>query len=367
MDTSRRLDIEKEGARHLSYFEERGATRVETDILLDASAMLDLYGEDIRARAYVIQDPVEGELMMRPDHTVPIAQMHLDAGADVAEYSYAGPVFRKQPPGSGRMREYWQVGYENFGRRDSEQADARVLSLFFEALGPFDLRVEIGDMGVVIAAVESLSTTPKRKSNLLRHIWRPSRFRELMDMYGPSMGKVDANLQVAGGGFMDSARERIVAAGPEIGHRGISEIRDRLEALREDSAAPALDPQEAFALNGVLDIDGPMEEALARVREMGHVLDLLGAAADRMECRMNAIAEAGVDPERLGFRTILGQTTLEYYDGFVFGFFSRNDVLPPMATGGRYDFLTRTLGGGRACPGVGGVIRPESTLRMREA
>jgi len=45
---------------------------------------------------------------------------------------------------------------------------------------------------------------------------------------------------------------------------------------------------------------------------------------------------------------------------------SRPD-LAPVATGGRYDALTRVLGRGRAVPAVGGVIRPEVALALRGA
>jgi len=56
---------------------------------------------------------------------------------------------------------------------------------------------------------------------------------------------------------------------------------------------------------------------------------------------------------------------MEYYDGFVFGFYAgaRPD-LPPVATGGRYDALTRQLGQGREIPAVGGVIRPGLVLTL---
>ena len=366
MEPGRQLEVEGEAAGLLSFFEQRGAVRVQTDIVLDASTMLDLYGEDIRARAYVIQDSVEGELMMRPDHTVPITQLHFEEGETQAEYSYAGPVFRKQPPGSGRAREYWQVGYENFGRHDKENADALVLSLFFEALDAYDLTVETGDMGVVIDAVESLSTTSLRKANLLRHIWRPSRFRDLLDRYRSPASKIDANLEDANAEGFDSTRARILDAGPEIGVRSLFEIQDRLEALRLDAAAPSLDPDEVAALNELLGIDCAMPEAASLVRGLASELPGLGEAANRMERRTKAIADLGMEPEHLKFRTIFGQARLEYYDGFVFGFFAQGEALPPVATGGRYDHLTRMLGDGRECPGVGGVIRPEVTLLLRE-
>ena len=73
-----------------------GAVTVEADILQPADQLLDLYGEDIRARAYVTHDPLRGELMLRPDFTVPVVQAHMTHGADPARYTYLGQVFRKQ-------------------------------------------------------------------------------------------------------------------------------------------------------------------------------------------------------------------------------------------------------------------------------
>ena len=73
-----------------------GAVPVEADILQPAETLLDLYGEDIRARAYVTHDPLRGEMMLRPDFTVPVVQAHMAHGADPARYAYMGEVFRRQ-------------------------------------------------------------------------------------------------------------------------------------------------------------------------------------------------------------------------------------------------------------------------------
>ena len=93
-----------------------GAQPVEADILLPAGTLLDLYGEDIRARAYVTSDPIRGEMMLRPDFTVPVVQMHMAHGAEPARYCYRGEVFRKQDHVQARASEYLQVGYEVFAR-----------------------------------------------------------------------------------------------------------------------------------------------------------------------------------------------------------------------------------------------------------
>ena len=80
------------------------------------------------------------------------------------------------------------------------------------------------------------------------------------------------------------------------------------------------------------------------------------AAAETFAARLGALSKAGIDVEALSFEASYGRTTLEYYDGFVFGFYAEaRPDLPPVATGGRYDALTSVLGGGAAVPAVGGV------------
>ena len=110
--TSKR-DKQAVGQRLLAAFREAGAAEIAPDILLPAESLLDLYGEDIRARAYVTQDPIRGEMMLRPDFTVPVVQAHMDDGAEPARYCYLGEVFRKQDmgehhPDNPRDNEYLQ-------------------------------------------------------------------------------------------------------------------------------------------------------------------------------------------------------------------------------------------------------------------
>ena len=130
-------NIRTAAERLQAAFIAQGAQPVSLDILQPAGALLDLYGEDIRARAYVTSDPVLGEQMLRPDFTVPIVQMHLSHGREPARYTYLDKVFRSQDAGSDRPREYLQLGYELFERDDRVAADAEVFNLFRETLAPF--------------------------------------------------------------------------------------------------------------------------------------------------------------------------------------------------------------------------------------
>ena len=88
-------------------------------------------------------------------------------------------------------------------------------------------------------------------------------------------------------------------------------------------------------------------------------------AVDRLAARLDRLAARGIEPAGLRFEASYGRTTLEYYDGFVFGASapSRPD-LAAIASGGRYDALTRALGGGRGIPAVGGIVRPEALVAL---
>lgn len=330
-----------------------GAVPVETDILQPADTLLDVYGEDIRARAYVTADPLRGEMMLRPDFTVPVVQMHMDSGADPARYTYAGEVFRRQESDAARPIEYLQVGYEVFDGQSPAAADAEVFAAIGSALDGLPVRAATGDIGILTAAVGGLRTTPARRAALMRHLWRPRRFRALMDRYG---SKAAVSAQRAA--LLDAA-DPFAGVGPDIGLRSRSEIAARLDALREDAATPPIPSDQRALIDAILALRETAPIVLSELRDIAMDLPAIAGAVARLSERLDALSARGIDVDALPFEGSYGRTTLEYYDGFVFGFsaIDRPD-LPPIATGGRYDALTRVLGRGRVVPAVGGVIRP---------
>jgi ATP phosphoribosyltransferase regulatory subunit len=346
--------------RLFAAFLAEGAVPVEADILQPAEVLLDLYGEDIRARAYVTQDPVRGEMMLRPDFTVPVVQMHMAGGAEPARYAYRGEVFRKQDRPGARKSEYFQVGYEVFDRADPSAADAEVFALFARLLAPLGLRAATGDIAILMAAVRGLKTLDSRKAALLRHVWRPARFTRLLERFGKPV---------------PAARRRLLDAAPApalplVGLRSEAEIAARIAALREDAAHPPISAEEVALLDDLLNLSAKSPQALAHLRDLARTMPAIGPAADRMEARLAALAARGVDVAALDFEASHGRTTLEYYDGFVFSFHAADPGLPPVASGGRYDALTAVLGadrnGGRSIPAVGGVIRPGIVADLEE-
>ncbi|MCY1127981.1 ATP phosphoribosyltransferase regulatory subunit [Frigidibacter sp. RF13] len=339
-----------EADRLYAAFLAAGAMPVEADILQPAEVLLDLYGEDIRARAYVTQDPLRGEMMLRPDFTVPVVQMHMTHGAEPARYAYRGEVFRKQEHISERKSEYFQVGFEVFDRENPSAADAEVFALFADLLAPAGLRAATGDMAILMAAVRGLKTLDSRKAALLRHVWRPARFTRLLERFGGLVPQPESRQRLLEGTGILPA--------PLVGLRSEAEIAARIAVIRADAAAPPISAEEVGMIEDLLNLSGPSPEALTRLRALETGLPAIGPAVDRMETRLDALARRGIAVGALEFEASHGRTTLEYYDGFVFSFHAADPALPPVASGGRYDALTAVLGQGRSIPAVGGVIRP---------
>jgi ATP phosphoribosyltransferase regulatory subunit len=365
MKNDRRARIKEEADRLANSFVLAGALPVETDSLLPADVLLDLYGEDIRARAFVTHDPMLGEQMLRPDFTVPIVQRHMAEGAEPARYTYNGSVWRKQM--GGRSTEFTQVGYELFDRTDPAAADAEVFSLFAGILAPFGLKASTGDMSVLLAAVDGLNTTERRRAALRRHVWRPARFVKMLERYGGvvdvPVGRAALLADVAENG----AQSVLSRAAAQQGLRSEAEVLTRIAVLQEDAAADPISTEEVAMVEQVLALKGNSPDALAQLRGMATDFPALKSAADVMDDRLMALAARRVNVDNLPFAVSFGRTNMEYYDGFVFGFTAENRPdLPVIASGGRYDALTEVLGQGRSIAAVGGVIRPEALIAMQE-
>lgn len=354
-----RADILARAASLRATFEARGAQPVETAVLQPAGVLLDLYGENIRGRAYVTSDALRGEQVLRPDFTVPVVQMHMESGAEPARYTYSGEVFRRQEEDPDRANEYVQVGYEVFACENPSDADAEVYALMAEVLRGLPVRAATGDIGVLIAAVQGLQTTQDRKIALMRHLWHPRRFRALLERFAHR-----APVPAARQALLD-AEQPIDDSVPQIGLRSRADVEARISALRADAEAEPISDAEVAALDALLAVRETLPFALEQLRDLEVDLPQIGPALDRMSARIAALSARGIDVDTLEFEASYGRTSMEYYDGFVFGFSAEGRAdLPPVATGGRYDALTRHLGQGREIPAVGGVLRPGLMLEL---
>src|SRR6185437_5412998 len=75
-----------------------GAEPVDTPVMLPLAQVLDLAGEAMRARLFVVQADGIDEACLRPDFTIPVASAHLASGKTGGRYVYEGKAFQVARP-----------------------------------------------------------------------------------------------------------------------------------------------------------------------------------------------------------------------------------------------------------------------------
>jgi ATP phosphoribosyltransferase regulatory subunit len=356
-----------------------GATPVDAPILQPLNLLLDLAGEAMRARLFVVQAEGEAEACLRPDFTVAVARQHIDAGAASGRYAYEGPAFRSAPEGE-RPEEFVQLGVELFAAAGSAtvEADVEIAGLAWRAAvagGRDDLTLWLGDVGLFAAFIGSLSLPAALAARLKRVASRP----RLLNAELARAGQAPAPASAAGGGqlaaMLSGLSENEAAAMLEevwalagvepVGGRGPGEIAARLVRRAEAASAPSLTPAQAEAIRAFMAIcEGPAE-GLAQVGALAGKSRGLEAAISEWRARLAGLSE--IPAARMRFAPALGHA-FDYYDGLTFEV--RSAALGedrPVASGGRYDGLLARLGGAADARAVGCVVRPWRAFAGGEA
>jgi ATP phosphoribosyltransferase regulatory subunit len=377
-DTTNRLAaLEAQSARIMAAFADAGYERVAPSIIQPADVFLDVVGEALRARTYVFADQEGAELCLRPELTVPACRIYLDRHptADVpARYCYLGLVFRFQPGGgsAAHPRELTQAGIESFAAGDPLAADVEVLLLTLKAVraaGVSRIQLRIGDVGLFDALLGAIDM-PNRWRSRLRHLfWRSEAFRAELRRLASSPADAVRGLPAELIASLDSdaaaAEEQLLryldAEGLDlIGTRTAGEIVEILRQAAADTRASPLAPATVDLIEDYLSISGPVHAAAARVRELtrAHGVDI-GGAIDAFERRLARIAAGGIAIEEADFSAEFGRN-FEYYTGFVFEALSPQlGPKSPLAGGGRYDSMLKTVGAKADVPAVGAAIYTE--------
>lgn len=344
-----------------------GASRADAPLLQPLNLLLDLAGEAMRARLFVVQAEGGVESCLRPDFTVAIARQHIEGGRAAGLYWYEGAAFRASTA-ADRPEEFVQIGLEMFspGGGAVEAADAEIASLAWRAAtagGRDDLSLSLGDIALFAAFVESLDLPDTLASRLKRVAGRPrllwaelSRTGETANGGGTLAGLLAGLDETQAAALLE---EVWALAGVEpVGGRGPAEIAARLVRKAEAAEAPALTQAQADAVRAFMAIDDAPAYAFARMRELaGGKDEALKAALAGWETRLLELTRAA-PADRLRFTPALGHA-FDYYDGLTFEV--RSEALGadlPVAVGGRYDGLLARLGGVGAGRAVGCMVRP---------
>jgi ATP phosphoribosyltransferase regulatory subunit len=346
-----------------------GAEACDAPILQPLGLLLDLAGEAMRARLFVVQAEGGEEACLRPDFTVAVARSHLARGTPSGRYFYEGPAFRAAP-GTDRPEEFLQMGVEAFAPADEPIVpdDAQIACAAWLAAGAGgrdDLTLWLGDVGLFAAFIAALDLAPALAARLTRLAGRPRLLNAELARAGqpPREGGAGSQLTAMLSGLAEpqaaAMLEEVWAlAGVEpVGGRRPAEIAARLVRRAEAAASPALGELQARAIAEFMAISDAPKAGLDRVRALGGGGKGLEAALDLWESRL-AHLQGTVPAKRMRFAPALGHA-FDYYDGLTFEI--RSAALGedrPVAVGGRYDGLLARLGGGASVRAVGCMVRP---------
>jgi ATP phosphoribosyltransferase regulatory subunit len=350
-------------------FLETPAETLDAPVLQPLGPMLDLAGETLRERLFIVQGDGP-EACLRPDFTLPALRAHIASGRPRGRYVYSGHAFfRAAPGGVERAEEFSQIGVEVFEAGDAALADAEIAALAWRAAaagGRADLTLLVGDVGLFGDFVHALGVAAPLAARLERAFSSPRRLRAELARATADLGEADAGrlarlLSDLPPAEAAAALEAIWAlAGIEpVGGRSAAEIVHRLADRAALAAAPRLTAVQAELTRRFLAVAGEPAEALAEVARLaGEGAEALEPARRAWARRLAALEAAGVPPGRVRFSAAFGRA-FGYYDGVLFEV--RSAALgedEPVAAGGRYDGLPARLGASLPTGAVGCMVRP---------
>jgi ATP phosphoribosyltransferase regulatory subunit len=345
-----------------------GVPHIDAPILLPLGPLLDLAGEAMRGRLFLVQGDGE-DACLRPDFTIAVARAHIAGGREAARYLYEGKAFRVAPKGSGRAEEFMQIGLEIFGGGRDPKVDAEVASLAWRAAaagGRADLTMLLGDIALFAALIDAMGLAPALAARLKRAFARGGAVSQELaraqasappPRQGDRLAALLADLPEADAAAVLEDLWSIAGIQP-VGGRSPGEIAHRLVQRGEAARGPRLTPGEAGLIGDFLALAGAPRRTLDGARKLVAKGKLaLDAELDAWSTRLDAMIADGAAEDRLRFQANFGRS-FSYYDGFLFEVRSADladDA--PVAAGGRYDALPGQLGG-EVAGAVGCAVRP---------
>jgi len=348
-----------------------GAPPLNAPVVQPLSLYLDLAGEALRERLFLVQVPGAEEACLRPDFTLGAVQAHIASGAAAGRYVYEGPAFRIAPPRATRAEQFLQIGVEVFEDGDPARADAALAALAWRAAAAGardDLTLLFGDIALFAAFIDALDVAPPLAMRLKRAFSSPDRLNRELTLASrgeaaPRARLTDLLLGLPEADAAGVLEEIWSLAGIEpVGGRSAAEIVHRitLRAALDDS--PRLTAGQGDMIARFLAISETPPAALAAVTELAGGAKL-AAALEAWDRRLAALDQEGVPAGRMRLATAFGRA-FGYYDGVLFEV--RSPALgedQPVAAGGRYDSLPARLGASLATGAVGCMVRPGRAWR----
>ena len=368
----RKLDLQERLYQLLGGYSYR---QLETPVLEPTELFLRKSGGELASQLYSFTDAGSNSVSLRPEFTSPIMRHYLENVADIslpARWQYCGPVFRfdkSHPEASGQ---FTQVGGELIGSSDIS-ADVELLNLALTVpsqLGLTDWSLQLADLDILDSLLDPVGVSERARSFIIQSMPRLRAGRSAvpdfleegrhLHLVGGSNGSVDpedAALRQAVQG-LDDTQARSVLLGllqwnsaDQLGQRTPEDVVERLlHKIRgtddEDTLRHGLELASDLAV-----IKGEPHQALQSVKA---TLASAGANQDAADRLAEVLGQVPDGPDSKGqimldFGLVRG---LAYYNGVIFEV-SHSDWPGALGGGGRYDTLSRALGGSEPVPALG--------------
>ncbi len=175
-------DILPEDQRYFKFIQEaverqagiNGYEKIETPIFEYQSLFTKAIGEDsdiVEKEMYEVKrlgeerSDEKEKLILRPEYTAGVVRAYIEHGMKAwpqpVQLYYFGPVFRYNRPQKGRLREFWQFGFELLGA-DDPATDARIISLAYSLCKSLHL----ADCVILVNSIGCRSCRPNLKAAL---------------------------------------------------------------------------------------------------------------------------------------------------------------------------------------------------------
>lgn len=107
----------------------------------------------VQKQMYTLRTKGGDLLALRPEGTAPVVRAYIEKGMQnlpqPVKLWYFGPFFRYEKPQAGRLRQFWQFGFEVLGEKGSV-VDAQIIQIFYNILRELkfkNLIIEINSIG----------------------------------------------------------------------------------------------------------------------------------------------------------------------------------------------------------------------------
>ncbi len=357
-----------------------GYARVEPPLVDWPDSLLERSGEETRRRVYMFDTPSGEELCLRPDLTVPVCRLALRTMAPSSgplRLSYAGPVFRHEAPGTGRLRQFTQAGIELIGPGDATSMDAEVVAVAMaaaRAAGIAEPRLILGDVRFFLMLLDHYPLPERLKIQLRRDFLRAPALVEALegthqganDLYSEDQTNLIESVTLLGQEKAVRLIESFLAVAEinPVGARGIDEIVERLIETRIEHLT-ALPVDMAEQIREFLSIKAAPRTALDTIQAFGARVGVdFWPILEDFHRRLDLLAAHGVDLSGSVVTPGL-KRDLEYYTGFIFDM-TAPGLDAPLGGGGRYDQLLKSLDPDRDDGAAGFALCVEQILRLNQ-